>query len=129
MPGDRGRRRQPRRAADAMVGVEAARLEIVVAGDDPQRQAQPVERRAHQAVLLRRAVVGVVAGQEGEVERAREVPRLVHDPLQREAPVRVRGVHVQVADVEPGQRCPVRVRVWFGQGGLHGLAAALMRCR
>jgi len=45
-------------------------LEIVVAGDGEPAKTEAIKHLANAAILLRLAVIGVVAGQEGEIHRA-----------------------------------------------------------
>ena len=65
-------------------------------------KGEPHDGVAHQAELLRRAVVGVVAGQHREVEAARRQRVGQGDDAVKVAVVlSVRRGQVQVADVQP----------------------------
>ena len=62
--------RQAFRAEHTVESVQRARLEIVVAGQDVKSHRQWGDRIAHEAELLRRAVVGNVAWQRGKIDAA-----------------------------------------------------------
>jgi len=96
--------RQGLGAQDVVVGVEAARLEVVVAGQDVQRQPQGRHGVAHEAELLRRAVVGVVAGQDREIQAARRQRVGEGDDAAEVAMVLLsRHGQMKVADMQPAQ--------------------------
>ncbi len=88
------------------VALQAAGLEVVVPGDDAIRKPQRSQRIGDRKVLGGSRVVRVVARQEDEVRRGADVPIDLGDgPLQAaEAEPAVAFIHMQVADVDPGDR-------------------------
>lgn len=89
-----------------LIVAEVTKLEIVVAWDHPVRQPQWRQRFGDRAVLLRRRMVGVVAGQEHEVGSGADVRVDLGDD--RGKPVAalpaIGLVHMQVADMDPADR-------------------------
>ena len=89
--------------------VEAARLHVVIAGDDMHRHRQAGEFTAGKCVLLRQPVIRVVAREVDEVERAGEFVQLIDDrrevavvlfTLGRQVQIAYMGIHKQVVVVD-----------------------------
>jgi len=82
---------------------QVARLEIMVAGNDPPWQRQRRERLHHPGILSGRAVIGVVAGYEDEIRRAHLRIDLRDDLAESVEALPVIGfVQMQVTDMDPG---------------------------
>ena len=79
-----------------------AGFEIMVARNDPPRRLERGQRGHHPRILVGRAVVGVVTGDEDEVDPLDDAIDLIDDGLQPAEALPVVGlVEVQVADMRP----------------------------
>jgi phytoene/squalene synthetase len=67
----------------AIEGIQIARFAVVVAGQNVQRQTQPLHGIPHQCELPGCPIIGVVARQQSKIQAARrQVVRQGNDPPQ-----------------------------------------------
>ena len=79
-----------------------AGFEIMVARNDPPRRLERGQRGHHPRILVGRAVVGVVTGDEDEVDSVGDAIDLIDDRFEPAEALPVVGlVEVQVADMRP----------------------------
>ena len=84
---------------------QVAGLEIMIARQHVPRQGQPGHRVRDPGILVVGAVIGIVAGQQREVDRVAEVRVCDRDQVAkpRQSFIPIGLVDVQIAKVNPGQ--------------------------
>jgi hypothetical protein len=88
-----------------LAGVERARFAIVIARANIERDSQTCDRAPNELVLLSRTVVGVIAGENGEIDAVGEMLICVLDEREKVAVVGlIFGGDVKVAEVKPADR-------------------------
>jgi hypothetical protein len=101
----------------------------VIAGNNVERDCQPIDRRLHQPVLVFGTVIGIVARQHGKVYAVSEVVVGVFDQREKVAIILlIRLSNMKVAEVKPAEDTGI-VELQPGRNLLTVAAAGHFRLR